>query len=143
VLKVGLLEGVVVAVAGEPRAAGRCEELGAQVGAPTPDADVLVCDTGELDEAFDAARDQANRWIAAERGGKVVLVAPAGDAPLQAALENLARTLSIEWARYGITPTAILPGVATTREEVGELIAFLASPAGDYYSGCSFSLGRA
>ena len=72
-----------------------------------------------------------------------MLVAPAGDAPVQAALENLARTLSIEWARYGITPTAILPGAATTDDEVAELIAFLASPAGDYYSGCAFSLGRA
>src|SRR4051794_6451555 len=109
-----------------------------------PVPDVVVCATGsDLDGAFIATRAVANAWIGAERGGKVVLVAPRADAPTSAALENLARTLSIEWARYGITPTAILPGTATTPEEVGELVAFLASPAGDYYSGCAFTLGRA
>jgi len=158
-LRHGLLEGVAVAVAGDESVAARCAELGARVGPLAADLgdedavaaaigaaggiDVLVCATGELDGAFIAARAAANAWIAAERGGKVVLVAPVGDAPLQAALENLARTLSIEWARYGITPTAVLPGDATSPEEVAELLAFLASPAGDYYSGCSFSLGRA
>ena len=49
----------------------------------------------------------------------------------RAALENLARTTSIEWARYAIRPTTITPGAATTAEEVGGLVAFLASPAGD------------
>jgi hypothetical protein len=143
VLKAGVLEEIVVAVAGDDAPVVRCAELGARTGAPAAEAHVLVCDTGELDEAFDAARDAANAWIDAERGGKIVLVAPRGDAPLQAALENLARTLSIEWARYGITPTAILPGATTTDGEIAELVAFLASPAGDYYSGCAFSLGRA
>jgi hypothetical protein len=155
-LRQGLLEGVVVAVAGDESVVARCAELGARTVPLTADLadeeavagaigtpDVLVCATGELDGAFIATRAAANAWIAAERGGKVVLVAPAGDAPLQASLENLARTLSIEWARHAITPTAVLPGDATSGEEVGELIGFLASPAGDYYSGCSFSLGRA
>ena len=102
--------------------------------------DVLVCATGDLDAAFIATRAVAGAWIAAERGGKVVLIAPRDDAPQRAALENLARTLSIEWSRYAITPTAILPGAATTDAEVAQLVAFLASPAGDYYSGCAFTL---
>ena len=59
----------------------------------------------------------------------------------RAALENLARTLSVEWARYGITATAITPGAATTDEQLAELVCFLVSPAGDYFSGCRFSLG--
>ena len=84
----------------------------------------------------------ANAWIAAERGGKVVLLAPGagadGAGPLRAALENLARTLSIEWARYDIRITAVLPGADD--EAVATLVAFLASPAGDYYSGCAFTL---
>jgi NAD(P)-dependent dehydrogenase (short-subunit alcohol dehydrogenase family) len=75
-----------------------------------------------------------------------VLIAPAAGAgryadATRAGLENLARTLSIEWARYGITVTAIAPGVATRDEDIALLVAFLLSPAGDYYSGCRFELG--
>jgi NAD(P)-dependent dehydrogenase (short-subunit alcohol dehydrogenase family) len=93
------------------------------------------------DAAFIATRTVANRWIAAERGGKVILLAPGPDAaPLRASLENLARTLSVEWARFGIRPTAILPGTKTSAGEVAQLVAFLASRAGDYYSGCAFTL---
>jgi citronellol/citronellal dehydrogenase len=71
-----------------------------------------------------------------------VLVAPGPEAgPLRAALENLARTLSVEWARFDVRTTAILPGAETTDEELGTLVAYLASPAGDYYSGCALALG--
>jgi citronellol/citronellal dehydrogenase len=84
--------------------------------------------------------------IEAEGGGKIVFVAPAPDAGLhaevaRAALENLARTLSIEWSRHAIRTTAILPGARTTDDDVSGLVAYLASPAGDYFSGCVFSLG--
>ena len=61
----------------------------------------------------------------------------------RAGLENLARTLSIEWARFGIRTVAILPGDGDQPAEVAELVAFLASPAGDYYSGCHFRMGEA
>lgn len=157
VLRQGLLDEVVVAVAGDDAPVAVCRELGAAtpaLGADLQDEDavaaavaglepidVLVCATGELDGAFIATRAAANAWIAAGRGGKVVLVAPRDDAPLQAALENLSRTLSIEWARHGITPTAILPGAGAGDDDVAEVVAFLASPAGDYYSGCAFTLG--
>lgn len=149
-LREGLLEGAWVAVAGERRAAAACEALGAELfavtmedealaaGQPTPD--VLLADA-PLDAAFLAARAVANRWIAEERGGKVVFVAPRDDAPQRAALENLARTLSTEWARFTITPTAILPGPRASEDDVAQLVAFLASPAGDYYSGCAFRFG--
>jgi NAD(P)-dependent dehydrogenase (short-subunit alcohol dehydrogenase family) len=74
-----------------------------------------------------------------------VLLAPRpGTAEAEAAragLENLARTLSVEWARFQVRPVAILPGDATSPAEVAELAAFLASPAGAYYSGCAFTLG--
>jgi hypothetical protein len=74
------------------------------------------------------------------------VIAPRPDAgafaaAARAALENLARTLSVEWARYGITATAIAPGASSTDDQIAELVCFLISPAGDYFSGCVFSLG--
>jgi len=80
-------------------------------------------------------------------GGKVTLVAPAHDetdpatAAVRAAAENLARTLSIEWARHGITTVAITPGADTDDAGLAALAAYLASPAGDYFSGCRLALG--
>ncbi len=105
-----------------------------------------------------------------EPGGKIVnvtlsphngLPGMAHSAAARAAVENLTRTLSIEWARYGIRINAIAPGqIATetlltkypqpfvdaiagtiplgrlgTAQEVAWLIAYLASPAGDFTSG--------
>jgi citronellol/citronellal dehydrogenase len=96
--------------------------------------------------AWNAARAAATAaMIDAEAGGKIVVVAPPpGAGPrahaTRAALENLARTLSIEWSRYAIRTTTILPGDATTPAELGAVVAFLASPAGDYYSGCVLDL---
>jgi NAD(P)-dependent dehydrogenase (short-subunit alcohol dehydrogenase family) len=77
--------------------------------------------------------------------GKVVLIAPAPAAgsfaaAARAALENLARTLSVEWARYGVTTAAIAPGAGTTEEDLAELVCFLVSRAGEYFSGCAFEL---
>jgi citronellol/citronellal dehydrogenase len=81
-------------------------------------------------------------------GGKVVLLAPPGDAgehanAVGAALENAARTLSVEWARFGVRITAIRPRAGAAEDERAELVAFLASPAGDYFTGCSFYPGAA
>jgi NAD(P)-dependent dehydrogenase (short-subunit alcohol dehydrogenase family) len=145
-------------LAADPRDEDAVAAEVAALGAP----DTLVCNTGPAfaaagrgldglrdaaDAAFVAIRAVANAWIAAGRGGKVVLLAPAagggegaGDGPLRASLENLARTLSVEWARFGIRPTAVLPAASTSADELAELVAFLASPAGDYYSGCAFTL---
>jgi NAD(P)-dependent dehydrogenase (short-subunit alcohol dehydrogenase family) len=82
---------------------------------------------------------------AAPRGGRIVYLAPAPDtgehAPAACAgLENLARTLSVEWARYGITTVTIAPGAGTGAGEVATLVAYLASPAGAYFSGCLLDL---
>jgi NAD(P)-dependent dehydrogenase (short-subunit alcohol dehydrogenase family) len=125
--------------------------------------DTLVCDAAApfvaagggveglgagLDGAWNATRAVANAaWIPGD-GGKLVLLGPrprdgAHARALGAALENTARTLSIEWARHAIRATAVLPGDATTDLHVAQLIAYLASPAGDYFSGCAFTLGAA
>lgn len=79
----------------------------------------------------------------------------------RAAVENMMRTLSIEWSRFGIRLCAIAPGQFETEtlktkypaelveamprtvplgrlgrpEEIAWLVAYLASPAGDFFSG--------
>jgi NAD(P)-dependent dehydrogenase (short-subunit alcohol dehydrogenase family) len=96
-----------------------------------------------LQASWDLTRALANRaFLPESAGGRIVLLAPrsgpgAGHAAAAAAgLENLARTLSIEWARYGITIVALAPGALTGADQVAALCAWLASPAGAYFSGC-------
>jgi citronellol/citronellal dehydrogenase len=111
-------------------------------------------------------------------GGKVVnvtlsphhgLPGMAHSSTARAAVENLTRALSIEWARFNIRVTAVaaghfdtetlrtkypepvVAGVASTvplqrlgtEEEFAWLIAFLASPAGDYHSGSIITIDGA
>ncbi|HEX3737739.1 MAG TPA: SDR family oxidoreductase [Solirubrobacterales bacterium] len=87
----------------------------------------------------------------------------------RAAVENMMRTLAIEWARFGITTCAIAAGHFATEtmltkyprevvenisrsiplgrtgrpEEVAWLLAYLASPAGDFYSGTTITIDGA
>jgi NAD(P)-dependent dehydrogenase (short-subunit alcohol dehydrogenase family) len=101
---------------------------------------------GSLEQTWIAVAEVANAaLITSGRGGKVVLIAPRADAgalaaAARAALQNLARTLSVEWARYGITVTAILPAPAAREEDIALFTAYLLSRAGDYFSGCGFEL---
>ncbi|HEX8207803.1 MAG TPA: hypothetical protein VF587_17185 [Solirubrobacteraceae bacterium] len=99
------------------------------------------------DGAWIATRAVANAaWIEPKaEGGKVVVVAPRPDdgphaEAARAALENLSRTLSIEWARYGIRTATITPDESWSDDDVGDLVAYLVSPGGDYFSGAR--LGR-
>jgi citronellol/citronellal dehydrogenase len=122
-------------------------------------ADVLVVDAAALfavadGEAALLASMQASweltRAVAAaamleDGGGLVVLIAPAPRAgehaeAARAGLENLARTLSIEWARFATRAVAVAAGDATAPRELAEVVAYLASPAGAYYSGCQLDL---
>ena len=101
------------------------------------------------DGSWAAARAVANAaWIRPDGtgvAGKLVLVAPAPGAgrhaeAARAALENTARTLSIEWSRFGIRTVAVTPGPRTGVHDVAALVAFLVSPGGDYFSGCRLDL---
>jgi citronellol/citronellal dehydrogenase len=111
-------------------------------------------------------------------GGKIVnvtlsphhgLPGMAHSSAARAAVENLTRVLSIEWARFGIRLTAlaaghfatetlrtkypapVVEGVAGTvplqrlgtEEEFAWLVAYLASPAGDYFSGAILTIDGA
>jgi citronellol/citronellal dehydrogenase len=93
----------------------------------------------------------------------------AHSAAARAAVENLTRTLAIEWARFGIRVNAVAPGqIATdtfltkypaqmlamaaatiplgrlgTAEEIAWQIAYLASPAAEFTSGAVFTVDGA
>lgn len=98
------------------------------------------------ERAWAAVREVATgSLIAGEHGGKIVLIGPRPDAgpfaeAARSALENLARTLSTEWARHRVTATMIAPGTGTTDAHVAQLVCYLISPGGDYFTGCRFSL---
>jgi len=162
-LRPGLLEGATIVVTdvavGAPLRSLRAttpvlapafpldDDTLAAAAAQLGSADALVCDGRALfdaagggltglraaaDGCFAAARAVANAAFIPAARGKIVLLAPE-DAATTAALENTARTLSIEWARHGIVITCV-----HARARTDALIAFLCSPAGDYYSGCAF-----
>lgn len=181
-LRPGLLEGRVVALAGpaRPGLAEALSGLGADLrtleadladeaateaaAASAGPVETLVVDSAGLfaaaqsvaldelaalraaaDLSWSAARAVANAaWIGGP-GGKLVLLAPAPDdgphaEAARAALENMARTLSIEWSRHQIRTTAVTPGPTTRAGDLVALVAYLASPAGDYFSGCRLDL---
>src|SRR3954469_15237653 len=119
----------------------------------------------------------ATRAMIPAGGGKIVNVtlSPHHGLPgmthssaARAAVENMTRVLSIEWARFQIRLTALAAGHFETEaiqkypkpvaenvartvplgrlgqpEEHAWLVAYLASPAGDYYSGCVITLDGA
>jgi NAD(P)-dependent dehydrogenase (short-subunit alcohol dehydrogenase family) len=99
-----------------------------------------------LDAAWNVTRAVANlAFLPDEQGGRIVYFAPAAAAGEHAdaarvGLENLSRTLSIEWARHAITVVTVAPGAGTSAGEVAALTAYLASPAGAYFSGCLLDL---
>jgi citronellol/citronellal dehydrogenase len=117
----------------------------------------------------------ATKAFLPQRGGKVVslTVSPHQGFPgmvhtgaARAAVENMMRTLSVEWARFQVKlvaiavgqfdtetlrtkyPRAVVENVANTvplgrlgtEEEMAWLIAYLASPAGDFFSGCVLTI---
>jgi len=120
----------------------------------------LVCDTRPVFGPGGRAallRSQEQAWIATREvavgalipgagPGRIILIAPQPDAgtlagAARAGLENLARTLSVEWARFDVTVVALAPGAATSEAHVADLVSFVCSPAGGYFSGCRIELG--
>jgi hypothetical protein len=140
------------------------QELSLVVGADEEievagEPDVLVVDLTDgasrglvrcMEEAWSVTRAvAASAFLPGEDGtprrGRAIYVTPAPDAgehadAARAAVENMVRTLSIEWARFAVTTVAIAPGVATAPQDMATLIAYLASDAGEYFSGCQLDL---
>lgn len=100
-----------------------------------------------LDEAWAVVREAATgALIPSPDPATLLLIAPhPGAGPLaeaaRAGLENLARTLSVEWARYAVSAVLIAPGPRATDEQLAELVCFTVSEAGGYLSGCRLELG--
>ncbi|MEZ5075976.1 MAG: SDR family oxidoreductase [Solirubrobacterales bacterium] len=120
----------------------------------------------------------ATKAFIPQQGGKVlsVTLSPHNGMPgmvhsgaARAAVENMMRTLSVEWSRFGIRTCSVAAGHFATEtlltkypqqvvdnvarsvplgrtgrpEEIAWLIAYLASPAGDYYSGTTITIDGA
>src|SRR3954447_12179110 len=120
----------------------------------------------------------ATKAFIPQRRGKVlsVTLSPHNGMPgmvhsgaARAAVENMMRTLSVEWARFGIKLVALAAGQFATEtlltkyprvvvdnlersipigragrpEEMAWLVAYLASPAGDFYSGTTITIDGA
>jgi citronellol/citronellal dehydrogenase len=120
----------------------------------------------------------ATKAFIPQRGGKVISVtlSPHQGMPgmvhsgaARAAVENMMKTLSIEWARFGIRLCAVAAGQFDTEvlrtkypkevsenvartvplgrlgtpQEMAWLVAFLASPAGDFFSGAVLTIDGA
>ncbi len=120
----------------------------------------------------------ANKAFIPAAGGKILslTISPHNGMPgmvhsgaARAAVENMMRTLAIEWARFDITTCAIAVGQFATEtvltkyppeivaglarsiplgrtgrpEEIAWLLAYLASPAGDFYSGTTITIDGA
>ncbi len=127
----GLLAGALARGGGGPRALGTC-----------------------MASVWEATRVVVNRAFLAEgetssaEGERIVYLTPPADGgehsdAVRAGLENLARTLSVEWARHGITTVAVAPGDLAEDAAVAEaaaVTAYLASAAGAYFSGCLLDL---
>jgi hypothetical protein len=145
-----LLEGRSIALKGPvpPAVNDLLAALGARMHQLAPDPeqvpplDALICAESGAEQdllapTWSAVQAVATRAFIPAEAGRIVLLAPREDAGVvKAALENLARTLSVEWARYGITTTAVVPGPDAADDEIATLIAYLCSPAGAYFSGC-------
>ncbi len=120
----------------------------------------------------------ATKAFIPQGGGKVlsVTLSPHNGMPgmvhsgaARAAVENMMRTLAIEWARFGIKTCALAAGQFATEtlltkypqvvvdnlersipigragraEEMAWLVAYLASPAGDFFSGTTITIDGA
>jgi citronellol/citronellal dehydrogenase len=120
----------------------------------------------------------ATKAFIPQGGGKVlsVTLSPHNGMPgmvhsgaARAAVENMMRTLAVEWARFGVKTVALAAGHFATEtlltkypqsvvdnvarsiplqrtgraEEMAWLVAYLASPAGDFFSGTTITLDGA
>jgi NAD(P)-dependent dehydrogenase (short-subunit alcohol dehydrogenase family) len=107
--------------------------------------------SADLDLRFLQSAEYARRCVAAGQSGAILFLAPstqprsghAAAATLSGAIDNLVKTLAVEWARDGIRINAIASrlhgsqegGDEAARESLGHLAAYLLSDYAAYVSG--------
>ncbi len=123
-----------------------------------------------LDAVWNLTTAVANRWLIPGGYGKVVsvVISPrrampgmAHSAAARAGVENMTRTMAVEWGRHGIRLNCVAPGIIHTdawekyglapeavaaaipagtlgtAEDVAHAVTYLVSPAGDYVTGAT------
>ncbi len=123
-----------------------------------------------LDAVWQLTTAAANRWMVPAGYGKVVsiVISPrrampgmAHSAAARAGVENMTRTMAVEWGRHGIRLNCVAPGIIHTESwerygldpeavataipagrlgsaaDVAHAVTYLVSPAGDYVTGAT------
>lgn len=123
-----------------------------------------------LDAVWALTTAVANRWMIGAGFGKIVsvVISPrrampgmAHSAAARAGVENMTRTMAVEWGRYGIRLNCVAPGIIHTEaweryglsatavasaipsgslgtpDDVAHAVTYLVSPAGDYVTGAT------
>ncbi len=124
-----------------------------------------------LNGTFNMTREAATQLMIPKNSGRIVNIIAniergfpgmVHTGAARAGVENMTKTLAVEWARFGITVVAFAPGVVVSsgtkqypkellemgrqgtplkrlanEEEIANMIVFLASPAAQFITGCT------
>jgi citronellol/citronellal dehydrogenase len=157
---------------------GACELLVNNAGGQFPAAAEALSPNGwnavirnNLNGTFYMTREVASRLMIPHTGGRIVNVIAniergfpgmVHTGAARAGVENLTRTLAIEWARHGITLVALAPGIVrssgtsqypeallelgrqatpakrlASEDEIAQILLFLSSKAASFITGCT------
>lgn len=124
-----------------------------------------------LNGTFFVTREVASRLMIGRRGGRIINVIAniergfpgmVHTGAARAGVENMTKTLAVEWARHDITVVALAPGIVrssgtvrygepllemgrqatpvkrlASEDEIAQILVFLASPAASFITGCT------
>jgi citronellol/citronellal dehydrogenase len=124
-----------------------------------------------LNGTFYVTREMATRFLIPQRQGRIINIIAniergfpgmVHTGAARAGVENMTKTLAIEWAQYDITVVALAPGLvlssgtsqyprellelgrratpvkrAASEDEMADIIVFLASPSASFITGCT------
>jgi citronellol/citronellal dehydrogenase len=157
---------------------GACELLINNAGGQFPTPAEALSPNGwnavirnNLNGTFYMTREVAARLMIPQTGGRIVNVIANVErgfpgmvhtGAARAGVENMTKTLAIEWARHGITVVAVAPGIVRSsgtrqypeallelgrqatpvkrlagEEEIAQILVFLASKAASFITGCT------
>lgn len=154
--------GTVRGIEGDPKSRTACAEAIERAVAAAGGLDVLVncldvetcADSGDVVALYERGvhqplrglyfLSQAAHGVMRTRGGRIVNVGPLGAreahampamAAVRTALEQLTKTMAVEWAGENILVNCVIPGSADRAEDVAAFVVALASAAAAHVSG--------